>query len=169
MSGRPRTTSFAEGNKQPLNPPLGGMKISSKSSLTLFDGQLVNLGRIAPPRNGGWRPTALDHGCGPSYTYYQHSIWLLSSAPNSRNVASSSLWLLDPLHAYRAVMRSATIKYHKITALQRSSQPQSPSNNRATYASSVPLKHKIHRSYYISSSIFLIFPFQLSQISSFVT
>lgn len=30
MSGRPRTTSFAEGNKQPLNPPLGGMKISSK-------------------------------------------------------------------------------------------------------------------------------------------
>ncbi|CAG9819726.1 unnamed protein product [Phaedon cochleariae] len=28
MSGRPRTTSFAEGNKQPLNPPLGGMKIS---------------------------------------------------------------------------------------------------------------------------------------------
>lgn len=33
MSGRPRTTSFAEGNKQPLNPPLGGMKISSKCSL----------------------------------------------------------------------------------------------------------------------------------------
>lgn len=30
MSGRPRTTSFAEGNKQPLNPPLGGLKISSK-------------------------------------------------------------------------------------------------------------------------------------------
>ncbi|KAG5318592.1 MOS1T transposase, partial [Pseudoatta argentina] len=30
MSGRPRTTSFAEGNKQPANPPLGGMKISSK-------------------------------------------------------------------------------------------------------------------------------------------
>ncbi|KAH1026632.1 hypothetical protein HUJ05_000266 [Dendroctonus ponderosae] len=29
MSGRPRTTSFAEGNKQPLNPPLGGMKIST--------------------------------------------------------------------------------------------------------------------------------------------
>lgn len=48
MSGRPRTTSFAEGNKQPLNPPLGGMKISSKS--TCFnsdsDGQLVGLGRI---------------------------------------------------------------------------------------------------------------------------
>lgn len=30
MSGRPRTTSFAEGNKQPPNPVLGGMKISSK-------------------------------------------------------------------------------------------------------------------------------------------
>lgn len=30
MSGRPRTTSFAEGNKPPANPPLGGMKISSK-------------------------------------------------------------------------------------------------------------------------------------------
>ncbi|RZF35597.1 hypothetical protein LSTR_LSTR005125 [Laodelphax striatellus] len=30
MSGRPRTTSFAEGNKQSPNPPLGGMKISSK-------------------------------------------------------------------------------------------------------------------------------------------
>lgn len=30
MSGRPRTTSFAEGNKQQPNPPLGGMKISSK-------------------------------------------------------------------------------------------------------------------------------------------
>lgn len=29
MSGRPRTTSFAEGNKQP-NPVLGGVKISSK-------------------------------------------------------------------------------------------------------------------------------------------
>ncbi|KAL2748133.1 glycogen synthase kinase-3 beta-like isoform X3, partial [Vespula maculifrons] len=28
MSGRPRTTSFAEGNKPPANPPLGGMKIS---------------------------------------------------------------------------------------------------------------------------------------------
>ncbi|XP_014208157.1 glycogen synthase kinase-3 beta isoform X3 [Copidosoma floridanum] len=29
MSGRPRTTSFAEGNKPPANPPLGGMKISN--------------------------------------------------------------------------------------------------------------------------------------------
>ncbi|XP_046749742.1 glycogen synthase kinase-3 beta isoform X3 [Diprion similis] len=27
MSGRPRTTSFAEGNKPPTNPPLGGMRI----------------------------------------------------------------------------------------------------------------------------------------------
>lgn len=49
MSGRPRTTSFAEGNKQPLNPPLGGMKISSKSTCFNWDcdGQLVGLGRIA--------------------------------------------------------------------------------------------------------------------------
>ncbi|XP_034947120.1 glycogen synthase kinase-3 beta isoform X2 [Chelonus insularis] len=30
MFGRPRTTSFAEGTKLPANPPLGGMKISSK-------------------------------------------------------------------------------------------------------------------------------------------
>ena len=30
MSGRPRTTSFAEGTKPPANPPLGGMKISSE-------------------------------------------------------------------------------------------------------------------------------------------
>lgn len=33
MSGRPRTTSFAEGNKQSPNPPLGGFKISSKYSV----------------------------------------------------------------------------------------------------------------------------------------
>nr|KAF7390691.1 hypothetical protein H0235_017853 [Vespula pensylvanica] len=33
MSGRPRTTSFAEGNKPPANPPLGGMKISSEVTL----------------------------------------------------------------------------------------------------------------------------------------
>lgn len=30
MTGRPRTTSFAEGNKQQPNPVLGGMKIISK-------------------------------------------------------------------------------------------------------------------------------------------
>ncbi|XP_044749495.1 uncharacterized protein LOC123310152 [Coccinella septempunctata] len=36
MSGRPRTTSFAEGNKQPLNPPIGGMKISSISSKLVY-------------------------------------------------------------------------------------------------------------------------------------
>ncbi|XP_018348677.1 PREDICTED: uncharacterized protein LOC108752373 [Trachymyrmex septentrionalis] len=36
MSGRPRTTSFAEGNKQPANPPLGGMKIS----IHLWDSEL---------------------------------------------------------------------------------------------------------------------------------
>lgn len=39
MSGRPRTTSFAEGNKPPANPPLGGMKISSKYH---------NLSRLSP-------------------------------------------------------------------------------------------------------------------------
>lgn len=33
MSGRPRTTSFAEGNKQPPNPVLGGVKISSKCGI----------------------------------------------------------------------------------------------------------------------------------------
>lgn len=33
MSGRPRTTSFAEGNKQPPNPVLGGVKISSKCEI----------------------------------------------------------------------------------------------------------------------------------------
>lgn len=32
MSGRPRTTSFAEGKTQP-NPVMGGMKISSKYSV----------------------------------------------------------------------------------------------------------------------------------------
>lgn len=34
MSGRPRTTSFAEGNKQPPNPVLGGMKVTSKYPLS---------------------------------------------------------------------------------------------------------------------------------------
>lgn len=33
MSGRPRTTSFAEGKTQP-NPVMGGMKISSKQELS---------------------------------------------------------------------------------------------------------------------------------------
>ncbi|XP_052123078.1 glycogen synthase kinase-3 beta isoform X3 [Frankliniella occidentalis] len=30
MSGRPRTTSFAEGSRQPNNPPLGGMRVSNR-------------------------------------------------------------------------------------------------------------------------------------------
>lgn len=38
MSGRPRTTSFAEGNKQSPNPALGGFKISSKYS---FVGSII--------------------------------------------------------------------------------------------------------------------------------
>ncbi|XP_053973939.1 glycogen synthase kinase-3 beta-like isoform X5 [Hylaeus anthracinus] len=50
MSGRPRTTSFAEGNKLPANPtPLGGMKISSK------DGSKVTI-VLATPGVGPDRP-----------------------------------------------------------------------------------------------------------------
>ncbi|XP_039310384.1 glycogen synthase kinase-3 beta isoform X6 [Solenopsis invicta] len=49
MSGRPRTTSFAEGNKPPANPPLGGMKISSK------DGSKVTT-VVATPGAGPDRP-----------------------------------------------------------------------------------------------------------------
>lgn len=37
MSGRPRTTSFAEGNKLPANPPLGGIKISSEYRRTCLN------------------------------------------------------------------------------------------------------------------------------------
>ena len=56
MSGRPRTTSFAEGNKLPANPPLGGMKISS--------GAMYNAGKdgskvttvVATPGAGPDRP-----------------------------------------------------------------------------------------------------------------
>ncbi|KAG5883132.1 hypothetical protein JTB14_030962 [Gonioctena quinquepunctata] len=54
MSGRPRTTSFAEGNKQPLNPPLGGMKISSK------DGSKVTT-VIATPGQGPDRPQEVSY------------------------------------------------------------------------------------------------------------
>jgi hypothetical protein len=43
MSGRPRTTSFAEGNKPPANPPLGGMKISSKYHNLTFASQFLSL------------------------------------------------------------------------------------------------------------------------------
>lgn len=56
MSGRPRTTSFAEGNKVHANPPLGGMKISS--------GAMYNAGKdgskvttvVATPGAGPDRP-----------------------------------------------------------------------------------------------------------------
>ncbi|XP_043251638.1 glycogen synthase kinase-3 beta-like isoform X3 [Colletes gigas] len=56
MSGRPRTTSFAEGNKLPANPPLGGIKISS--------GAMYNAGKdgskvttvVATPGAGPDRP-----------------------------------------------------------------------------------------------------------------
>lgn len=86
MSGRPRTTSFAEGNKQPLNPPLGGMKISSKCTfvrlLTSDDvrrsGCSVGYGvssclpalrslatwRRSGPGLGPWSPTAVGPGKG---------------------------------------------------------------------------------------------------------
>jgi len=54
MSGRPRTTSFAEGNKQPPNPPLGGMKISSK------DGSKVTT-VVATPGQGPDRPQEVSY------------------------------------------------------------------------------------------------------------
>ncbi|XP_054260985.1 glycogen synthase kinase-3 beta-like isoform X4 [Macrosteles quadrilineatus] len=54
MSGRPRTTSFAEGNKQPPNPPLGGMKISSK------DGSKVTT-VVATPGQGPDRPLEVSY------------------------------------------------------------------------------------------------------------
>lgn len=54
MSGRPRTTSFAEGNKQPPNPPLGGMKISSK------DGSKVTT-VVATPGQGADRPQEVSY------------------------------------------------------------------------------------------------------------
>ncbi|GLV35825.1 shaggy [Carabus blaptoides fortunei] len=54
MSGRPRTTSFAEGNKQPLNPPLGGMKISSKDG-----GKVTTV--VATPGQGPDRPQEVSY------------------------------------------------------------------------------------------------------------
>ena len=47
MSGRPRTTSFAEGNKQPPNPVLGGMKVTSKYPLAhpQFSSQQILIAR----------------------------------------------------------------------------------------------------------------------------
>ncbi|XP_060530664.1 protein kinase shaggy-like isoform X2 [Cylas formicarius] len=58
MSGRPRTTSFAEGNKQPLNPPLGGMKISS--GYTGKDGSKVTT-VVATPGQGPDRPQEVSY------------------------------------------------------------------------------------------------------------
>ncbi|XP_011065075.1 PREDICTED: glycogen synthase kinase-3 beta-like isoform X1 [Acromyrmex echinatior] len=56
MSGRPRTTSFAEGNKQPANPPLGGMKISSGAMYPAGkDGSKVTT-VVATPGAGPDRP-----------------------------------------------------------------------------------------------------------------
>ncbi|XP_017784411.1 PREDICTED: protein kinase shaggy isoform X12 [Nicrophorus vespilloides] len=54
MSGRPRTTSFAEGNKQPLNPPLGGIKISSKDG-----GKVTTV--VATPGQGPDRPQEVSY------------------------------------------------------------------------------------------------------------
>ncbi|XP_065159164.1 protein kinase shaggy isoform X8 [Atheta coriaria] len=54
MSGRPRTTSFAEGNKQPLNPPLGGMKICSKDG-----GKVTTV--VATPGQGPDRPQEVSY------------------------------------------------------------------------------------------------------------
>ncbi|XP_015834724.1 glycogen synthase kinase-3 beta isoform X5 [Tribolium castaneum] len=58
MSGRPRTTSFAEGNKQPLNPPLGGMKISS--GYLGKDGSKVTT-VVATPGQGPDRPQEVSY------------------------------------------------------------------------------------------------------------
>ncbi|KAK7600799.1 hypothetical protein V9T40_008240 [Parthenolecanium corni] len=54
MSGRPRTTSFAEGNKQSPNPPLGGFKISSK------DGSRVTT-VVATPGQGSDGPLEVSY------------------------------------------------------------------------------------------------------------
>ncbi|KZC13566.1 hypothetical protein WN55_05118 [Dufourea novaeangliae] len=51
MSGRPRTTSFAEGNKLPANPPMGGMKISKDTSISTPRILLVRLIKVVPPLN----------------------------------------------------------------------------------------------------------------------
>lgn len=58
MSGRPRTTSFAEGNKQPPNPPLGGMKISSLYAGK--DGSKVTT-VVATPGQGPDRPQEVSY------------------------------------------------------------------------------------------------------------
>ncbi|KAL2712244.1 glycogen synthase kinase-3 beta-like isoform X6, partial [Vespula squamosa] len=50
MSGRPRTTSFAEGNKPPANPPLGGMKISTLKENGQFFTRCDTLGSMKQTR-----------------------------------------------------------------------------------------------------------------------
>uniref|UniRef100_A0A6B2EE16 Protein kinase shaggy-like isoform x2 n=1 Tax=Phlebotomus kandelakii TaxID=1109342 RepID=A0A6B2EE16_9DIPT len=54
MSGRPRTTSFAEGKQQPANLVLGGVKISSK------DGSKVTT-VVATPGQGPDRPQEVSY------------------------------------------------------------------------------------------------------------
>ncbi|XP_025202581.1 protein kinase shaggy isoform X1 [Melanaphis sacchari] len=54
MSGRPRTTSFAEGNKTSPNPPLGGIKVISK------DGSKVTT-VVANPCQGPDRPLEVSY------------------------------------------------------------------------------------------------------------
>lgn len=54
MSGRPRTTSFAEGNKQGSQPSFGGMKISSK------DGSKITT-VVATPGQGPDRPQEVSY------------------------------------------------------------------------------------------------------------
>ncbi|KAJ3657809.1 hypothetical protein Zmor_009589 [Zophobas morio] len=71
MSGRPRTTSFAEGNKQPLNPPLGGVKISSKCAIDVAAAVGYGVSAVAfnmarpgggPDRPGGPGPAPARRG-----------------------------------------------------------------------------------------------------------
>lgn len=59
MSGRPRTTSFAEGNKQPLNPPLGGMKISSGGYIGKDGSKVTTV--VATPGQGPDRPQEVSY------------------------------------------------------------------------------------------------------------
>lgn len=54
MSGRPRTTSFADGNKQPPNPPLGGMKLCIKDG-----GKVTTV--VATPGQGPDRPQEVSY------------------------------------------------------------------------------------------------------------
>ncbi|XP_043285548.1 glycogen synthase kinase-3 beta isoform X4 [Venturia canescens] len=61
MSGRPRTTSFAEGTKPPANPPLGGMKISSGAMYNAGkDGSKVTI-VVATPGAGSDHPQEVSY------------------------------------------------------------------------------------------------------------